>query len=69
MDVGISAFFVTSERNPGMEAMMMNRSDRKFAAAPVRVAMVRPEPAQVFQSTAHGVSVPPTARDVTAVFE
>jgi hypothetical protein len=43
----------------GMEAMIMNRSDGKLAAAPARGATVRPESAQDFRSTSQGGLVPP----------
>jgi hypothetical protein len=42
-----------------MEAMMMNRSERKLVAAPTRGATVRPEPAPVLRSTSQGGLVPP----------
>lgn len=37
---------------------MSNRSEGKLAGAPTRRATVRPEPAEVYQSTADGVAVP-----------
>jgi hypothetical protein len=43
----------------GMEAMMSNRNDHKIATGLTKAAQVRPEPAQVYQSTSDRPAVPP----------
>ena len=59
IDVGMRTFILTSKPCTQDGGQLTNRSDRKLATVPTRGVTVRPEPAQVCQSTGVGVSVPP----------